>query len=338
MSNFVLPLAEKVVGIVRKACKDADAIIHSFLLTSLGFEFAREKDIPDISAQLFPVFTNTSEFASPAFPNLPFGDSYRQLSHQAVSQIFWQGSRHLYRRVRKDYPFLPALTRWPFDERYPRVTPILYAFSPHVVPRPKDWKAPAFITGYWFSKTIGNWIPDENLIDFLDSGPPPIAIAFGSTNASKLNSVVEKIVAALNITRQRGIIVGYQQKEISQGIYQIGSVPYSWLFERSSAIIHHGGAGTTGKGLMAGVPNIVIPFTSDQPFWANRVHALGVGPKPISPKRLTTQQLVGAIATAMEDEEMRKRAALMGEALRVEEGVSRAVDIIQKIVKKKTKG
>jgi len=64
----------------------------------------------------------------------------------------------------------------------------------------------------------------------------------------------------------------------SEGIYWAkGYIPYDWLFKRSTAVIHHGGAGTTGKALRAGIPNIILPFTSDQPFWGRRVYKLGAG-------------------------------------------------------------
>jgi UDP:flavonoid glycosyltransferase YjiC (YdhE family) len=107
-------------------------------------------------------------------------------------------------------------------------------------------------------------------------------------------------------------------------------VPYGWLFKRSAAVIHHGGAGTTGKGLTAGVPNIVLPFTSDQPFWGRRVQLLGAGPKPIPAKRLSVSELTKAINLAVNDADMRKQARLVGEALQREDGVARAVDILEK--------
>ncbi len=74
MSSFVLPLGIEVSRIARDACQDADLIVHSFLLTNTGYEIAREKDIPDISAQTFPVFTSTGAFPAPVAPDLPLGN------------------------------------------------------------------------------------------------------------------------------------------------------------------------------------------------------------------------------------------------------------------------
>ena len=93
-------------------------------------------------------------------------------------------------------------------------------------------------------------------------------------------------------------------------------------------IVHHGGAGTTSAGLRAGIPNVVVPFTADQPFWGRRVHAVGAGPKPIRVKNLSVGNLAQAIAEAERDV-TRKRAQTIGQRIRSEEGVKRAVDLIE---------
>ena len=324
MSKFVLPLAVRVIEQTRAACEDADLIIHSFLLTSTGYEIAREMGIPDISAQLFPVFSSTSEFPAPTFPDISFGGLYRRLTHDIVTQTFWQGSRLIYSWVRRNNSGLPPLSSWPFDARNEWQTPILYGFSSHVVPRPRDWRDEVHITGYWFSDNLGDWIPDKKLLDFINSGPTPISIAFGSIVTPNLGRIYEKVLEALSLSKQRGIIIGTRNnfKNSSQSFFHSDYVPYGWLFKRSAAAIHHGGAGTTGKGLMAGVPNIVLPFTSDQPFWGRRVYALGAGPKPIPIKKLSANGLADAIISAMNDKDMRKRAKVISEDIRREDGVS----------------
>ena len=336
MSKFVVPLATSVLERIRTACRDADVIVHSFLLTSAGYEMAREMDVPDISVQLFPVFSTTAEFPSPPFPDLALGDLYRRLSHKLVSQIFWQGSRYSFWRVRRANPHLSPLTGWPFDTRMDRQTPILYAFSSHVIPRPKDWRNDVHITGYWFSDDVGEWRPSEELLDFLNAGPAPISIVFGSTISRNMEGIIERVLEALAYSGQRGIVVAAsaQPKDSSSEVFQTDYVPYGWLFPRMSAVVHHGGAGTTGVGLKAGVPNIVVPFTSDQPFWGRRVYALGAGPKPIPARNLSAKKLAEAIISAVGDEEMRQRAKTIGEHIRTEDGVSKAVDIIQRYVER----
>jgi sterol 3beta-glucosyltransferase len=332
ISSFVLPLALEISARTRLAAEGANLILHSFLFTSLGYELARQQGIADISAQLFPVFSRTSEFPAPTFPHLPLGGSYRRLTHQLVSQAFWQGSRMLYNWIRRKQPQVPPLTAWPFDKRNDWRTPILYGFSPVVVPHPADWGPGVFTTGYWISSKPANWNPDPGLLDFIDDGPAPIAVAFGSTASRRLQRILGKVSEALASTGQRGILVGsgFPADVMPAHIYQVAEVPYDWLFPRSRAVLHHGGAGTTAKGLMAGVPNIVLPFTSDQPFWGDRVQILGAGPRPISPRRVSVRKLAAAIYAAVHDTGMRRRAAQVGDAICREDGVSQAVEIIEK--------
>ena len=331
MSKFVIPLAVQVFESSRAACRDADLILHSFLLTSTGMALGRELGIPTFSAQLFPVFSATSAFPAPTFPDLPLGGGYRKLTHQLVTQTFKWGSRFLYGRVRKNNPQLPELTAWIPGDHGNGTTPILYGFSSHVVPRPVEWGKDVHLTGYWIIDNESQQEPTRAVRDFIQGGAPPITIAFGSTRSKKLEQITHKILAAVTQLDQRVILVGQQSAPgfTSPEILPVDYVPYSWLFKRSAAIIHHGGAGTTARGLMAGVPNIILPFTSDQPFWGRRVSALGAGPKPLPPRNLTIANLTRAIDQALNDQEMRQNADRIGKQLRKEEGTSQALKVIQ---------
>lgn len=331
MSRFVLPLAEEVLDKSRMACVGVDGIVHSFLLTSTGLSLGLELGIPTFSAQLFPVFSPTSEFAAPTFPDLPLGGGYRVLTHKAVSLIFKGGSRMLYAFLRIKNPQQPRLTGWIPDQKQQVPTPILYGFSSHIVPRPQDWGDQALITGYWLLPEQAEGNPGRELGNFLRSGTPPIAIAFGSTVTRRSRHIYQTVLDALEACDQRGIFVTDKANlpDLPRHMFQIDYAPYRWLFNHSAAVIHHGGAGTTARGLMAGVPNIIIPFTSDQPFWGNRVYQLGLGPEPIPVKRLSVDRLIEAILAVINDPEMIERARVMGEQLRREDGVSRAVAFIQ---------
>jgi sterol 3beta-glucosyltransferase len=118
----------------------------------------------------------------------------------------------------------------------------------------------------------------------------------------------------------------------------VRDVPHEWLFPRMRAIVHHGGAGTTGAALRAGVPSIVVPLGFDQPFWGRRVHALGVGPRPMSRRRLTASWLADAIRTAGGDTVMRARAASLGAGLQAERGVENAIAELTAIGERHARG
>jgi UDP:flavonoid glycosyltransferase YjiC (YdhE family) len=108
----------------------------------------------------------------------------------------------------------------------------------------------------------------------------------------------------------------------------VDEVPHDWLFPRMAAVVHHGGAGTTHTGLRAGIPNVVVPFFTDQPFWAGRVADLGVGPAPIPRRTLTVDRLAAAIHSAVSDPALQARAAALGRRIQAEDGVTRAVQAV----------
>lgn len=330
MSKYVAPLAVSVSEQVRAACEGTDAVVHSFLLTQVGYEIAKELGVPDLSAQLFPVFSSTCEFPSPVFPELPLGDTYRRASHGLTTQTFRRGGQLLYWWVRRSHPHLPGLTGWPFDRRSARRSPALYAFSPNVVPQPADWPAGAHVTGYWFLEDLAGWQPPEILMRFLVADPKPVCITLGSSTGADAGRIWTLASEALDLSGQRGIIVGkgLDAENLPRHVLGVDYVPYRWLFPRVRCVVHHGGAGTTGQALRAGVPSIVVPFTSDQPFWGKRVHALGAGPRPIPAQKLSLRTLVEAIDTVVSSRKMQLRVGELGERIRAEDGVSTAVEII----------
>jgi UDP:flavonoid glycosyltransferase YjiC (YdhE family) len=115
------------------------------------------------------------------------------------------------------------------------------------------------------------------------------------------------------------------EEPLPKQIYSVSSVPHDWLFKRIDAACHHGGAGTTGASLRAGIPTIIKPFFGDQFFWANRVEALGIG---AGVRKLTVESLSQALTLATTDQKQIERARLIGEQIRSENGVATAIESI----------
>ncbi len=146
-------------------------------------------------------------------------------------------------------------------------------------------------------------------------------------DAERIDEIVRE---SLKRTNHRGIILsgwGKVNQSSSKDLLYLESAPHDWLLPRCKMLIHHGGAGTTSAGLRSGIPNIVVPFTADQPFWGRRVHALGAGPKPVLVKDLTVERLTKAIAEA-ESQPIGERAQAAIRKIRSEDGVSRAVELV----------
>ncbi|KAK4482382.1 hypothetical protein RD792_009536 [Penstemon davidsonii] len=204
-----------------------------------------------------------------------------------------------------------------------------YIWSPHLVPKPKDWGPKVDVVGFCFLDLATNYEPPESLLNWLKAGPKPIYIGFGSLPVQEPEKMTQIIVEALEITKQRGIInkgwggLGNLAEE-KEFVYLLDNCPHDWLFLQCAAVVHHGGAGTTAAGLKAACPTTIIPFFGDQPFWGERVHDRGVGPPPIPVDEFSLQKLVDAIKFML-DPKVKDRAVELAKAMENEDGVEGAV-------------
>ena len=251
----------------------------------------------------------------------------------------WQSFQPADRLARRQVLGVPAAPLGgPFNSEYTRRNPILYGYSPSVIPPPPDWDGAIHVTGYWFLEPAEAWSPPPALEEFLQAGPPPVYVGFGSMSSRNPEEAADLVLEALRRVGQRAILLsgwgGLHKAELPASVFMVDSVPFTWLFPRLAAVVHHGGAGTTAFGLRAGVPSIVIPFFGDQPFWGRRVAELGVGPMPIPRQKLTVERLAKAIQTAVTDPMMHQRAAKLGAKIQAEDGVGRAVAVIGQLEKR----
>ncbi|MBZ0298047.1 MAG: glycosyltransferase, partial [Anaerolineae bacterium] len=215
-------------------------------------------------------------------------------------------------------------------------TPLINGFSPYVVPHAPDWPDHVYTTGYWFYDKHPDWQPDAALLDFLQAGPPPVYLGFGSMSNRNPEATANIMIEALKRTGQRGIIskgwAGLHSRSLPESIFLLDSAPHDWLFPQMAAIVHHGGAGTTATALRAGVPSTVVPHMADQFYWGRRVYELGVGDPAIYRHKLNVDRLATAIEHMISDQAMRQRAAELGVKLQQEDGVGNAVAAFQDIL------
>jgi sterol 3beta-glucosyltransferase len=299
----------------------------------IGLAIAEKLNLPFLQAYVVP-FTPTRDFSSVLTPKLP--TPFNRLSHGLTRQLMWQGFRSadtLARRKVLDIPLAPF--SGPYNSKATRGLPILYGFSPSVIPVPSDWDDNTHVTGYWFVDEADDWTPPSALSDFLQAGAPPVYIGFGSLSNRNPEETADLVIRALKQINQRAILLsgwgGLQKTDLPESIFMIDSIPHSWLLPRVSAVVHHGGASTTAAGLRAGVPSVIVPFYGDQPFWGRRIAELGVGPNPIPRAKLTSERLASAIQQAVTDKGMHERAASLGEKIQAEDGIARAAEVIQQL-------
>jgi sterol 3beta-glucosyltransferase len=306
-----------------------------------GIEAASQRGVPLVIASVLP-FAATRAFASFFLP-LPSSRSgaVNRLTHRLAHAVLWQGlGGPATNRWRKQRLGLPPWRSYAHMYGAARGlgTPWLFGYSPSVLPKPPDWEDHHHVTGYWFLDPPADWQPPPDLLRFLDGGPPPVYIGFGSLADPNPAHTIELVRRALALSGQRGVLLTGWGGEAAPPagangaapVHFVADVPHAWLFPQMAALVHHGGAGTTGAGLRAGVPSILTPIAGDQHAWAGQVARLGVGPRAGPLKALTPEKLAAAIDAAVSDAGLRARAKALGEQIRAEDGVQAAVALIER--------
>jgi sterol 3beta-glucosyltransferase len=299
------------------ACAGAEAIVTNELALLLGWQVSEHIGAKLVRARLCP---------PPRMAQRPIARVLRQAA--------WLLMRRMLGSARGDAG-LPALPlREPLGQLDAQRTLELYAFSPAVVPEPIRAGPWTHLTGYWFLESVLDPDPPEGLLRFLAEGPPPVCVGFGSMVDADPAGTSELAIQALQRAGQRGVLIrgqhGFGDVELPEEVFAVDAISHDWLFERCSAVVHHGGAGTTAAALRAGLPSVAVPHMIDQYAWGRAIHELGAGPPPIPRRKLSVQRLQEAIAAAATDRGMRERAVAIGERIREEDGIERAVEVFQR--------
>ncbi len=266
---------------------------------------ARRLNVPALPTVLQPVSAATGDFPVPLFGLPDLGRTLNRAGYSAARKLMRLGLAPLLKPLKSEISNDILGQKDPLDGHMPDGSTALslQGFSSALIPRPEDWPDHAWLTGYWFSNPDRKYQPKLDLLQFLDSGPAPVYVGFGSMPSRKPAELTGLILSALSQTGQRAVLArgwgGLNASELpdvlKDKVYLIDKAPHSWLFPRCSGIIHHGGAGTTHEALRWGKPSLVCPVFADQPFWGSRVHKSGAGPAPIPQHKLTTGQLIKAL-------------------------------------------
>ncbi len=288
--------------------------------------------IPAVMGLLQPMIVPTAAFPPTGLPDLPV-PGYNRFGYRLVKASY-AAFRSSMNRFRKEALGLAPIRRGQDVLQPPgaAITKALHAVSPSVLPRPSDWSPTAVVTGYWFLHATERYTPPEDLARFLASGPPPVYVGFGSMTSEDAERLFQVVSKALKQAGVRGVVgsgwAGLKTEPV-EGVITIPSVPHEWLFPQMAAVVHHGGAGTTAQGFRAGVSCVICPFIGDQPGWAKKSIALGVGAQPVPRKKLTVGRLAHSIHLAATDPALRRNANALAQHLRKEDGVAAAVAEIE---------
>lgn len=306
-------------------CQDSDVLIESPSAMG-GIHIAEALRIPYFRAFTMP-WTRTRTYPHAfAVPDHKIGGAYNYMTYVMFDNVFWKAIAGQVNRWRKKELGLRSTN---LDKMQPNKVPFLYNFSPSVVPPPADYGEWIHVTGYWFLDEGSNWTPPEDLLAFIkkarDDRKKLVYIGFGSIVVSDPTALTKTVIESVVSADVRCILSkGWSDRlgdpasaktevPLPPQIHQITAAPHDWLFAQVDAVAHHGGAGTTGASLRAGVPTIVKPFFGDQFFFGTRVEDLGVG---ILMKKLNVNAFTRALWEVTNSERIIIKAKLLGEKIR----------------------
>lgn len=312
-----------------EACEGSDLLIESPSAMA-GIHIAEKLGIPYYRAFTMP-WTRTRAYPH-AFimPEHKMGGAYNYMTYVMFDNIFWKATAYQVNRWRNKTLGLPNTS---LEKMQPNKVPFLYNFSPSVVAPPLDFSDWIRVTGYWFLDEGGEYEPPKELQDFIDKaradGKKLVYVGFGSIIVNDPAKMTQEVIDAVLRSDVRCILSKGWSDRISPKedptkkrpeepvmppeIYVIKSAPHDWLFRQIDAAAHHGGSGTTGASLRAGIPTIIRPFFGDQYFFASRVEDLGVG---VWVKKWGTNSFGRALWEVTRNERMIVKARVLGEHIR----------------------
>lgn len=309
----------------------ADLVVHAAGMP--GQHFAEALGVPSVPVALQPVWVPTASFRNPMLP-VPLPKALNRASYMPI-KLLLRSFAGIADKLRKDRLGLPRRRGRHDILSQPDGSPstVLQAFSRGTLPSDLDYPAHVHTTGFWYLPAAADWTPPPELSAFLDAGPAPVYIGFGSMAGNDPERVGRIITEAVRLAGVRAVLVsgwgGIRTGDLPDDVLLLDQAPHDWLFPKMAAIVHHGGGGTTGAALAAGRPQVVCPFVSDQPFWARRMCDAGVAPAPQPYRRMEPAALAAAIRTAVTDPAMTATAGDLGHRIRAEGGVQKAVSILE---------
>ncbi|ALN15321.1 glycosyltransferase [Acidipropionibacterium acidipropionici] len=280
----------------RQAAEEADVVVGSGLGAQACQVAAAAAGRPFVGVTMFPIVP-TSAFSSP-LALLPVPRVVNRPTNALIQHLLWGAFGRALRPVYREWGMQPLPLR--FDDH-----PTLYAVSPALLAEPTDWPASARVVGD-LAEAVERGSADAltegldpDLLSFLDTGPAPVYVGFGSMAVPDADRVRD---AVLGLARERRVVFspGWSGVDLPSGpnLHVIARVPHDILFPRMAVIVHHGGAGTLHAAARAGVPQVIVPMGGDQSWWAGRAHAAGIAAAPVKVRGLDARRLGDAVIEA----------------------------------------
>jgi len=340
LERSILPALPAAVDALRAACVGSDLLISTVQQAASGI-VAELTRVPWVSVALSPT-------AIPSAANAPhpvLGAVPRPLQ-PLINRTAWAALRPAARRlgddrlnrVRASFGLRPCRDVLLLGNRSPSLTAV--AVSPTFFPRPRDWPRHVRPTGFLFWDTPATWEKPAALADFLAAPRPVVAVSSGSMSplvGDVFAAFYRTSVAAIQRVGARALVIGASPAAfptpVSADVLAVPFAPFSTIYPRCAAVIHHGGIGTTAQGLRAGVPALVAPWGVDQYFDGMQVARLGAG-RWLPRRRYTVARVAGELIPLLHQPSYRAQARAIASQMAREDGVTALCLEIEDILKR----
>lgn len=326
--KFVFNIIENASDGILSLCRTADLVIASH--SHVGAIEAEACHVPTVSVTL----------QTEVIPQVSKPKTKRQIvTKKILNALINPLMVRPYNKIRKKYNLKPVKSIDEIMSPYLNLIPI----SSYVIPQNPYWEEKNRVVGYWYDEDK-NYKPSAELHNFLNAGSKPIILALGamSFESSEEKDKLNIFINAFKKTGMRAVIQGFNATlkdfDLPKTMIKAGSIPHSWLFRQGYCVIHHGGFGTSASAMLAGIPSIVIPHVLDQFLWADKIYKLNAGMKPINAKNLNEQVLTETIESLKKNyNEIQNSTLLLSEKMRAENGLKKAVALIEEVYDTKVK-
>jgi rhamnosyltransferase subunit B len=340
VDRYLVPTLRTRIEELIGACAGADLLVASNPQLAAAF-VADLLSLPLITLALTPAAIPSAWVAPHPLPfRLP------ELLQRMVNRATWTVGQQVTARIvdpplnqmRTAYGLRPRTNWLAAEGTSSHVRLVAVAVSPALCPSPPDWAAIVHETGFLFWDRPPTWQMPEELSAFLAAGEPVVAISCGSMSldlAQAFDVLFRESIAATRAVGARALVLGARREALPDPLpSDIGALsfaPFSEVYPRCTAVIHHGGIGSAGQALRAGVPQLVVPWALDQFWTAAQIERIGAGRALVS-HRYTAALAAPLLGELIASARVRQRCAALAVQIAAEDGVATLCDAIQGIL------
>jgi len=321
---------------LKQVIQNADLLI-THPLSFAGVLAAKTTEIPWISTVLSPAsLMSAYDFPSePHFPHSTYENALKLVANDSLLRLSHWRARYWsapVRQFRAELGLEPGCD--PIFEGQHSPDLVLALFSSLLASPQLDWPSQTCITGFPFYEPSTTQSLSPELQHFLDTAKTLIVFTLGSSFVwTPGNFYLEGAKAVKSLGFQAVLLMGQNvagipPNKLPPGIIAVDYIPHSKIFPFATAIVHHGGIGTTGQALRSGRPMLVVPFAHDQPDNAARLARLGVG-RTIPHQEYTAERVASELKELLSKPGYATRAAEVSKLMELEDGSKTACSLIE---------